>query len=72
MISDNASTYEAAASELKNLFDIEVIATINRQGTTWQFILKNTPWFGGFWERLIKAAVKTLEEHMWAFKCYRQ
>jgi len=40
MISDNASTFEAAASELKDLFTSEAIATINRQGTTWQFIPK--------------------------------
>jgi len=61
MISDNASTFEAAASELKDLFTSEAIATINRHGTTWQFIPKKAPWFGGFWERLIgltKAAIK--------------
>ena len=61
MISDNATTYEAAATELKDLFTAEVIATISRQGTTWHFIPKKAPWFGGFWERLIgltKAAIK--------------
>ena len=61
MISDNATTYEAAASELKDLFTSEIIATINRQRTTWHFIPKKAPWFVGFWERLIgltKAAIK--------------
>jgi len=61
MISDNATTYEAAATELKDLFTAEVIATISRQGTTWHFIPKKAPWFGGFWERLIgltKATIK--------------
>jgi len=68
MISDNASTYKEVASKLKNLFDPEVITTINRRirhGTIWQFVLKKAPWFGGFWECLIgltKAA--PLEECM--------
>ena len=62
MMSDNALTYEAAAEELKELFNSdEVLASLERQGTTWKFIPKRAPWFGGFWERLIgltKAAIK--------------
>jgi len=33
MISDNTSTYEAVAGELKDLFTSEAITTINQQGT---------------------------------------
>jgi len=61
MISDNATSYEAAAAELEDLISSEVIATINRQRTTWHFIPMKAPWFGGLWERLIgltKAAIK--------------
>ena len=65
MISDNASTYLAAADELKQLFQSPSLKeSLSRQGVEWQFIPKRAPWYGGFWERLIgltkKAIKKTL------------
>ena len=54
MLSDNASTYLAAAEELKILFESDVIKeALGRQGVDWQFIPKRAPWYGGFWERSI-------------------
>ena len=51
MISDNASTYMAAADELKQLFSSPLLSdTLSRQGIDWKFIPKRAPWFGGFWE----------------------
>ena len=62
MISDNATTYEAAVDELEKLFSSkEVHTALGIRGTTWKFIPKKAPWFGGFWERLIaltKTAIK--------------
>ena len=62
MISDNATTFQAAAEELKTLSSSEEVrAVLNREGVTWRFIPKKAPWFGGFWERLIgltKSAIK--------------
>ena len=62
LISDNASTYMAAAEELLTLFDSPLLTeTLNRKGIVWKFIPKRAPWYGGFWERLIgltKAALK--------------
>ena len=62
MLSDNASTYLAAAEELKMLFESDDIKeAFGRQGVDWQFIPKRAPWYGGFWERLIgltKQAIK--------------
>jgi len=40
MISDNATAYEAAATELKDLLTSEVIVTINRQETAWHIYTK--------------------------------
>ena len=54
ILSDNASTYLAAAEELKILFESAGIKeALERQGVDWQFIPKRAPWYGGFWERLI-------------------
>jgi len=43
MISDNALT---SAEELKE--PEEVLASLEHKGTTWKFIPKKAPWFGGF------------------------
>lgn len=54
MISDNATTFTAAATYLKRLSQNEEVAyTLGNKGITWQFIPKRAPWFGGFWERMI-------------------
>ena len=62
MMSDNATTYLAAAEELKKLFESpELKEILHRQNVGWQFIPKRAAWFGGFWERLIgltKASLK--------------
>ncbi|XP_077869796.1 uncharacterized protein LOC144362083 [Saccoglossus kowalevskii] len=62
MVSDNASTNLSAADELRILFDSPEIKTyLTNTRATWKFIPKRTPWFGGFWERLIgitKNAIK--------------
>ena len=62
MISDNASTYLAAAEELQRMFSSEALKeALESQNVTWHFIPKRAPWYGGFWERIIgltKQAVK--------------
>ena len=62
MISDNATTFQSAAEELKTLSSSEEVrAVLNCEGVTWRFIPKKAPWFGGFWERLVgltKSAIK--------------
>ena len=61
LISDNGSTFLAAAEELKILFaSTELSETLARKG---KFIPKRAPWFGNFWERLvglIKSALKKM------------
>ncbi|XP_070543823.1 uncharacterized protein [Ptychodera flava] len=54
MISDNATTYECAADELKTLFSSPAVKSyLANRRIDWKFIPKRTPWFGGFYERLI-------------------
>ncbi|XP_028394462.1 uncharacterized protein LOC114518655 [Dendronephthya gigantea] len=55
IISDNASTYQSAAEELTQLFNsTELETNLSKRGTQWKFIPKRAPWYGGFWERLIR------------------
>jgi len=62
MISDNASTFLAAAEDLQRLFESETLQReLQRHNVTWRFIPKRAPWYGGFWERMVgltKQAIK--------------
>ena len=62
MISDNGSTYLSAVEELHSLMQFpEVKEELSKKGVSWRFIPKRAPWYGGFWERLIrltKTAIK--------------
>ena len=54
LVSDNASTYTAAAEELRRLLQSDHLADmLGRQGVQWRFIPKRAPWYGGWWECLI-------------------
>ena len=61
MISDNASTYIAAAKQIEELTRSSTLTEkLNNYGTTWKFIPKRAPWYGGFWERLIGLAKRSI------------
>ncbi|XP_053406534.1 uncharacterized protein LOC123530253 [Mercenaria mercenaria] len=63
MISDNATTYLSAASQLKKLFlSTSLQEALSMKGTEWKFIPKRAPWYGGFWERLIGLTKTTLKK----------
>ena len=62
LLSDNGSTFLAAAAELTHLLlSDELSERLAHKGVEWKFIPKRAPWFGGFWERLVgltKSALK--------------
>ena len=62
LLSDNGSTFQAAAAELTHLSSSDELSErLAHKGVEWRFIPKRAPWFGGFWERLIgltKSALK--------------
>ncbi|XP_053391428.1 uncharacterized protein LOC128554206 [Mercenaria mercenaria] len=63
MVSDNATTYQSAATSLRKLFQSASVRTsLSEMGTEWQFIPKRAPWYGGFWERLIGLTKVTLKK----------
>ncbi|XP_052799407.1 uncharacterized protein LOC128231022 [Mya arenaria] len=63
MISDNVTTYQAAANQIRRLCSSQCLQTaIAQQGTQWQFISKRAPWYGGRWERLIGVAKTTIKK----------
>ncbi|XP_074657312.1 uncharacterized protein LOC141910517 [Tubulanus polymorphus] len=54
LVSDNASTFIGANSELKQIFeDSKIHRHFSQRNVDWKFITKRAPWHGGFWERMI-------------------
>ena len=63
MISDNASTFMAAADELKRLFQSATLHEhLTTYGIEWKFIPCRTPWYGGYWERLVGLTKQALKK----------
>ena len=56
-------TYLSAAKEIEELVNsVKIHDALKVQGTTWRFIPKRAPWYGGFWERLIGLTKSTLKK----------
>ncbi|XP_045188261.1 uncharacterized protein LOC123546137 [Mercenaria mercenaria] len=63
IISDNATTYHAASNTLKKMFESQTLKDqLNSTGTVWRFIPNRSPWFGGWWERMIGLVKTTLKK----------
>ena len=63
VVSDNASTFMAAADELKALFESNrVKESLGNQGVDWKFIPCRAPWYGGYWERLVGLTKNALKK----------
>ncbi|CAC5360971.1 unnamed protein product [Mytilus coruscus] len=63
MISDNASTCKSSAAEISQIFKSETVhGKLSGFGTVWKFIPNRVPWYGGWWERLIRHTKTSLKK----------
>jgi len=63
VISDNAKTFKSASKRLSRLLDIpEVQNHLLLHNVKWSFILEKAPWWGGFYERMIKSMKRCLKK----------
>ena len=63
LISDNAKTFRAASKEIRLLCRAEEVwRYLANQKITWNFIVEKAPWWGGFWERLVKSIKRPLKK----------
>ena len=70
-MSDNASAYRSAATELHDPFISKTLATsLERQGVEWKFITKKAFWLGGYWERLIGVTKSCLNKILQLGRAY--
>ncbi|CAB3999831.1 E3 ubiquitin- ligase DZIP3, partial [Paramuricea clavata] len=55
IVSDNAKTFKAVEKTLKHLFDHpEVKSDLEVRRIEWKFNLERAPWWGGFFERMVR------------------
>ncbi|GBO08570.1 hypothetical protein AVEN_154299-1 [Araneus ventricosus] len=64
--SDNAKTYRSSCEILKGFKSIirqpELKSFITSEGISWKFIPERSPWWGGFWERLMRSIREPLRK----------
>ncbi|XP_015918919.2 uncharacterized protein [Parasteatoda tepidariorum] len=64
--SDNAKTFKCTDKELHRLFDIlensEFKNFLAAKRISWKFIVQLAPWWGGFYERLVKSVKEPLKK----------
>ncbi|GFT19709.1 integrase catalytic domain-containing protein [Trichonephila clavipes] len=65
-LTDNANTFKKSELELKNLWKIISDPTVKASYAShkiyWQFIIERAPWWGGFYERLIRTVKLALRK----------
>jgi len=63
IISDYAKTFKAAATQLTKIFnDPDVMSFLLERKIQWRFNLEKAPWWGGFFERMIKSTKRCLKK----------
>ncbi len=63
IISDNAKTFKSAAKRLTSLFELPgVVNYFANNRIKWEYILARAPWWGGFYERLVKSVKSCLKK----------
>jgi hypothetical protein len=63
LLSDNAKTFRAASKEIRKLCrSEEVLRYLADMRISWTFIVEKAPWWGGFWERLVKSIKRPLKK----------
>ncbi|XP_055840693.1 uncharacterized protein LOC129908306 [Episyrphus balteatus] len=63
--SDNAKTFKKASTELSHKLKLksnpDFQCFLTDQRITWKFIVECAPWWGGFWERLVRVVKSSLK-----------
>lgn len=63
VLSDKVKTFEGAWQEIRNLSRTsEVLSYLKHNRVLWTFIAERAPWWGCFWERLIRRLKKPLKK----------
>ena len=61
IVSDNAKTFKAASKVLKG-FSVDAELDLENNRIDWKFNLERTPWWGGFFERMVGTVKRCLRK----------
>ena len=63
LLTDNAKTFKSASVEIKQIVpSAEVQQYLTNTQVEWEFIMEKAPWWGGFWERLVRSVKPCLKK----------
>ncbi|XP_064481411.1 uncharacterized protein LOC135394547 [Ornithodoros turicata] len=65
--SDNFLTYKKASRELPPMISAQFQAVkeyATQTRSTWEFIVEQAPWWGGFWERMVRSVKESLRRSL--------
>ena len=63
VVSDNAKTFKTSARFLSSIFELpEVQSFLLNHKVKWRFNLEKAPWWGGFFERMIRCVKRCLKK----------
>ena len=63
IISDNAKTFKRSAQEVSEFLDSKDLSSfISSNSIDWRFIVEKSPWWGGFYERLVRSIKQSLKK----------
>ena len=61
--SDNAKTFKSSARELlKIMKSSKTQQYLSKMRVDWKFIVDRAPWWGGFWERMVRSVKRCLHK----------
>ena len=63
IVSDNAKTFTATERAIRRLFNQPTVkAELQTKRVTWRFNLERAPWWGGFFERMVRSVKRCLRK----------
>jgi len=62
-MSDNAKSFKAASKDISNVLRSTAVRQyITDKRVVWQFIVEKAPWWGGFWERMVRSVKNCMKK----------
>ena len=63
LLSANAKTFKSSSKEIRSICRfLEVVQCLTNQRISWKFIIPRVPWWGGFWERMVRSVKQCLKK----------
>ena len=63
LVSDNAKTFKISSNEIVRIArSSDVLCYLRNHRISWRFIVERAPWWGEFWERLIRSIKRCLKK----------